>query len=150
MTSPQELVVDLNYYAPFIKYEPSFNAGSVGLDLPVQDDYQIVPGDIVLVDTEIVINFPQDVWGLLVARSSLHKRGLVLVNGAGIIDMSYQGEKDTLKVALLNITSKVVELKAGERIAQLVLVPAITINSINKQEEHWNSDNRGGFGSTGV
>jgi dUTP pyrophosphatase len=134
---------------------PSYaGAGSIGLDFYAQEDTYIGPGSTVLVDTGFSVDFPDGFYGLLIARSSLHKRGLVLANGVGLIDTSYRGPEDNIKAALRNITDAGVTLKAGERFVQLVLQPAIVPAQLNVDfydtVEEIEGENRGGFGSTGT
>ena len=130
---------------------PSYGTnGSVGLDFAVQEYVTIYAEETKLVDLHYNVLFPTGMWGLLIARSSLHKKNLVLANGAGIIDNDYRGPDDTLKVALKNVGYEPVDLKKGDRVVQLVLLPMIkpyqlTIDFIEEDK----GGNRGGFGSTG-
>lgn len=68
--------------------------------------------------------------------------------GAGVIDADYRGE---VKVVLFNHSEKDFEIKAGDRIAQLVLERIVNAEiSVITQEELDNTDRgEGGFGSTG-
>jgi len=69
------------------------------------------------------------------------------VNAPGLIDAGYRGE---LKVLLLNTDrERACELAAGERIAQLVLMPVATPAVIEVDELSQSARGDGGFGSTG-
>ena len=82
-------------------------------------------------------------------RSGLSlKRGLVLANSEGIVDVDYQEE---VFVLLTNISELHATIKKGDRIAQGEIVcnePTRFIAVHKRPEKH--SERAGGFGSTGV
>ena len=128
--------------------------GSVGLDFPLQEDIYIPPQGVLKVDLGFIVKFPPGLWGMLVPRSSMTKKGIVLANTIGVIDNDYQGPTDTLIAALRNTTDTAVYLSRGDRVVQLILMPVyrpdqITIDHYDEVEEI-EGDDRGGFGSTGL
>lgn len=81
------------------------------------------------------------------ARSGLSlKKGLVLANAEGVIDVDYQKE---IFVMLTNISVVIESIEAGERIAQAEVVRNLIAyyELVDKVEQH--SERGGGFGSTG-
>jgi dUTP pyrophosphatase len=82
-------------------------------------------------------------------RSGLSlKRGLVLANSEGIVDVDYQQQ---VFVLLTNISSIGQTIKAGERIAQAEVTCNEQVEFVvlaNAPEKH--SERNGGFGSTGI
>ncbi len=127
---------------------PAFQTeGSVALDLYARMETTIKPGESARVPLNVVIKPPKGYWALLTARSSLHKKGLIPVNGVGIIDPDYCGEEDEYKGALYNISDEVVTIERGERIMQVLFLPIIkpTIQEVTQMA----TESRGGFGSTG-
>lgn len=83
-------------------------------------------------------------------RSGLSlKRGLVLANSEGIVDVDYQEE---IFVLMTNISEMVQVIKKGDRIAQAEIASNISnvhfIPIMTRPEKH--SERNGGFGSTGV
>jgi hypothetical protein len=75
------------------------------------------------------------------------RHGLGIVNSPGIIDSGYRGE---IRICLINLdTTTAVELQAGERVAQLVIVPFISAQFIPVTELDETERGRGGYGSTG-
>lgn len=82
-------------------------------------------------------------------RSGLSlKRGLVLANSEGIVDVDYQEE---VFVLLTNISEIGQTIKRGDRIAQAEVTCNESINFVviaRRPEKH--SERNGGFGSTGV
>ena len=126
---------------------PSYQTmGSVGADLTAAEDYSFAPGQVQLVKTGVVLKPPTGTFAMLVARSSLFKRGLMLANGVGIIDPDYSGGEDEILAALMNIKDHEVEVQKGERIVQLVFLPYIKPMLVPMDEV---GESRGGFGSTG-
>jgi dUTP pyrophosphatase len=83
--------------------------------------------------------------GLLVRdRSSMAARGLACTGG--VIDAGYRGE---ILVVMTNLGNAPVELRAGEKIAQMVPVPVLT-GAVTRAEELEDSLRAGkGFGSSG-
>jgi dUTP pyrophosphatase len=76
------------------------------------------------------------------------KHGVTLVNSPGLVDPGYRGE---LRVLLLN-TDRTLEVRisAGDRIAQLLLVPVAHANPRHADALDDSTRGEGGFGSTGL
>lgn len=130
------------------------NPDDAGLDLyvPKGYDWEFTPHEKRTVNTNVQVAIPKGYVGLLVARSSLQKKGLMVANSVGVIDAGYRGD---LMVVLWNSRGQVdARLNAGERFAQLVLVPIITpsVNVVTESDNDWYDTDRGagGFGSTGT
>jgi len=137
-------------YYDFPQYQTE---GSAALDLVCTEDVTIGPNEIKTINTGIAIwigSSSADVVGLVVPRSGLGTKGLVLANTIGVIDEDYQGE---LKIAAYNRTfafPETFKLKAGDRIAQLMFIPVIkaywdVVKNFNDSTQRGSS----GFGSTG-
>lgn len=128
------------------KYE---SAAAAGFDLAAADDLTIAPGEVTLVPTGLVIEVPQGMFLGIFARSSTPlKRGLMVANGVGVVDSDYCGPADEVKVQVLNFTNQPVSLRAGDRIAQGILLPITRVEW--DEVETLKQDSRGGFGSTGA
>ncbi len=95
--------------------------GDAGLDLYACEPVRLAPGERASVPTGVAVAIPDGQAGLVLPRSGLAARhGVALVNAPGLIDSGYRGE---VRVLLLNTDPTVpVELAAGDRIAQLVLI----------------------------
>ncbi|MBU1967423.1 dUTP diphosphatase [Patescibacteria group bacterium] len=120
---------------------------AAALDLYARVDITIAPKKVGYVPLNIALELPPDHWALLAARSSLHKKGLMMANGIGVGDEDYCGDNDEYQAALLNFTNQPVVVKKGERIAQLIILPRERIE-IEEVAELGNKD-RGGLGTTG-
>ena len=124
--------------------------GSAGLDLRacVDSTLTMSPGAVELIPTGIALYIADPgLAGLLLPRSGLgHKHGIVLGNLVGLIDSDYQGQ---LFVSCWNRSDTAFAIEAGDRIAQLVIVPVVQ-TSFNIVDEFTVTDRGiGGFGSSG-
>lgn len=118
-----------------------------GADLRASESAFIGSGRFAKVSTGVRVSIPEGCVGLLAARSSLCWRGLLMANGVGIIDAGFTGE---IKVPLYNAGNTPSNVLAGERIAQLVILPCElpTFRRVDELQETERGE--GGFGSTGV
>lgn len=123
--------------------------GDAGYDLRAAEGFWLWPGERATVPTGVAIALPQGVAGLVVPRSGLAAaHGISVVNGPGLIDPNYRGE---IRVVLVNLGDARFEAAAGDRIAQLVLVPFVAPDTCVVDELPPSGDGRGenGFGSSG-
>jgi len=122
---------------------------SAGADLYALTDAEcvIAPHTTKLISTGLAIEIPEGYCGLIFARSGLaSKRGLAPANKVGVIDADYRGE---IKVALHNHTDSPATVEAGERVAQLAIVPFLKAEFEESIELSDTTRGSGGFGSTG-
>ena len=122
---------------------------AAGYDLYAATDREIslFPHITQLIGTGLAFELPDGYFGAVYARSGLaSKKGLRPANCVGVVDSDYRGE---VMIALHNDSDHIMTIDAGERIAQLVLMPYV--NMTFEQVEELNTTNRGegGFGSTG-
>lgn len=102
----------------------------------------------VKINTGIAIEIPKGYFGAVYARSGLSiKAGLRPANCVGVIDSDYRGE---IIVALHNDSSEDYIINNGDRIAQIVIAPYLTIEPNEVTELSNTERGEGGFGSTGV
>ena len=123
-------------------------AVSAGYDFFNPEMAVILPNEIKYVRTGIKAAFPEGEMLMLCNRSSNpKKKGLVLVNGIGIVDADYYNNTDNegeIAFAFMNITNEVVLLEAGEKLGQGIFVKFGLVDDDNAEGER-----AGGFGSTG-
>ena len=131
--------LDIGFEAP--------RAGDAGYDLYAISAHGVEPGQRALIDTGLHLEIPAGFVGLVKDRSSVAAAGIHTL--AGVIDSSYRGE---LKILLANLGSGRYEVRTGQKIAQLLVVPAYTeaIEIVDSLEDLSTSPRgSGGFGSTG-
>ncbi|MGD0891744.1 MAG: dUTP diphosphatase [Terracidiphilus sp.] len=121
----------------------------LGYDLFALDGAVLTPRATVRVRTGISVEARHPATGaplgLLVRdRSSIAARGLATT--AGVIDAGYRGE---ILILMTNLGETAVELKAGEKIAQMIPVPVLTgvVEEVDSLEESARAEK--GFGSSG-
>jgi len=130
------------------------NPTDAGLDLRCKLTTTLQYGVRTLVPTGVSVKIPTGHAGLLFPRSSLSKYGITMTNSVGVIDSDYRGEiMASLMFNGAPGNCNEIDLLAGERIVQLVVVPIIlpALEVGNWSDEYWNDTQRGtgGFGSTG-
>jgi len=128
---------------------PSYaHPGDAGADLRAREDVVLLPGERKLVPTGVAIALPEGFVALIHPRSGLAtKHGLTIVNAPGTVDAGYRGE---ISVTLLNTdSSQPIELRRGDRIAQMVIQRVEYAKFIPVSELSGSVRGTGGFGSTG-
>tara|TARA_B100000508_G_scaffold125568_1_gene109585 strand:- start:177 stop:620 length:444 start_codon:yes stop_codon:yes gene_type:complete len=119
--------------------------GAAGFDLSIGTDYVLQSQHRAIVDVGFAVEIPYGYRGVIRPRSSLALDGMDIM--AGEIDSDYRGP---LKVLMVNHGFSPIELKAGDRIAQLVVTPCLMAESLEVTELSETSRQDGGFGSTGA
>ncbi|TQJ32133.1 dUTP diphosphatase [Microbacterium sp. SLBN-146] len=138
--------VDVPIIAPEIPVYA--HPGDAGADLVASESIRLEPGQRALVGTGVRIALPEGHLAFVVPRSGLAaKHGITIVNAPGTVDAGYRGE---IKVALLNTdTQNAYDVVAGDRIAQLIVLPVPRARFIPVDELPDSPRGEGGFGSTG-
>lgn len=125
--APEDVTVPASESGPpFAMFKPAVSIGSA------------------TIDTGVHIEIPEGYVGLIKSKSGLNvNAGLT---GEGVIDAHYTG---SIKVKLYNHSDKAHRFMAGDKIAQLVIVPCLLPNL--EQVDYLEETDRGnkGFGSTG-
>ena len=97
-----------------------------------------------VIDTGVHVEIPEGYVGFIKSKSGLMVNNGLLTDGT--IDAHYTG---SIKVKLFNTSPKDYKINAGDKIAQLVIVPCLLpeLELVDHLEETDRGD--GGFGSTG-
>lgn len=150
-----EFVSRLNYYGASegetVKYKlpQKGSKKAAGYDFFNPEEVTIQPKEIKYVKTGIKALFPDDVVLLLFNRSSNpKKKGLILINGVGVVDADYYDNEDNegeIAFAFYNITNEPITIQKGEKLGQGMF-------TIYKDVTNYTDENieerKGGFGST--
>jgi dUTP pyrophosphatase len=110
-----------------------------GKDHPLMSPYMIPTG--------VYIELPPGTfWDVRIRSGLAAKHGLILANGAGVVDEDYRGE---VFVPIVNLSNKPYVVQPGEKIAQAILM-RYEVQEFQLVDELSDTD-RGtsGFGSTG-
>ncbi len=121
----------------------------LGYDLFALQNVALIPGSVVKVRTGIAVEARHPgtgaPLGLLVRdRSSMAARGIITTGG--VIDAGYRGE---ILILMTNLGKQLVELSAGEKIAQMIPVPVLTGTVEEAENLEASARAHQGFGSTG-
>lgn len=114
-----------------------------GLDLYSPVSLWLHPVQHEMIDTGVHVAIPEGYVGLITSKSGLMGKG---ITSRGTIDAPYRG---SIKAVLYNHGEEGYQIKAGDKITQLVIVPCLcpAIEYVDKLDETERND--GGFGSTG-
>lgn len=129
---------------------PEFKtSGSSGRDLQahIAEPICLVPMERELIPTGLFLEIPMGMEAQVRPRSGLAiKEGLTVINTPGTIDADYRGE---LKVGVINLSTNVVTIRPGDRIAQLVFAKIEPTEWEPVKEVSETTRGEGGFGHTG-
>lgn len=134
---------------------PTQRDGDVGLDVKTIQDAEILPGKTVKLRTGLALaKSPDSTLGSVFLkvedRSSMALKGIT--THGGIIDPNYRGE---FHVILHNGTDDSYSVKAGDKVAQIIVYPAAfnylgsSLECVESNDVESSNRGSGGFGSTG-
>lgn len=105
-------------------------------------------GQLILVyHTDLAFEIPEGYFGMLVSRSSVFKKSLILTNCIGTIDAGYRGE---VMGKFRNTTDVIPAVyKEGERFAQLLILPVPDVQMVESDTLAESERGENGYGSTG-
>lgn len=134
-----EIMLDTSAYMP-----SRAHGTDAGLDLRTPVAVTVPAHESVAVDTGVHVALPHGCAGLLVSKSGLNVKKDI--TGTGLIDEGYTG---SIVVKLYNNGGEDYEVKAGDKVTQLVVIPVV--REPLEQVAEFNRTERGdnGFGSTG-
>ena len=125
---------------------PSYgHPGDAGLDLHSLEDYNLRPGERKIFGLGFALEFPEGYVALVKDKGSLPKNGGLKTMG-GVFDAGYRGEYNT---QLINLGQTEYQIKTGDKIAQLLIVPVASAELEEEAELSETSRGEGRFGSTG-
>lgn len=129
---------------PGAKMPTRAHANDAGLDLYAAENVRIWPHSWEAVETGTHVAIPKGYVGLLTSKSGLMRHDGMTCRGT--IDADYTG---TIQAIMFNHSSQYIEIRKGEKVTQMVILPIITpeLELVDEMEETERGD--GGFGSTG-
>ena len=117
------------------------HANDAGADVFSPRDEMLHPGEICKMPLGVGLRIPAGFAGYIFPRSGLSAQGIVCELPP--IDSGYTGEVHAI---ISNVSKKEYEIKAGDKIGQLVIMPVL-IPEFTFEE--WKERGTGAFGSTG-
>ncbi|KAI5798903.1 dUTP pyrophosphatase [Geopyxis carbonaria] len=144
--APKFQSLQIKKLSPAAKTPTRGSAYAAGYDMYASKDTTVPARGKALVDTDIAIAVPTGTYGRIAPRSGLASKNFIDV-GAGVIDMDYRGQ---VKILLFNHADTDFEVKAGDRVAQLIIEQILTPEIEEVEELVESVRGAGGFGSTGT
>lgn len=135
-------VKKLNKEAVIPKYA---HQGDAGLDLYSIEDYTLKPKQRYLFKLGISVQIPDGYVGLFWDKSGLAAKFGIKTMG-GVIDSTYRGEYG---VILYNTSDEDFLVKKGDKVAQMLIQPVLSVEVEEVDVLSKTARNDGGFGSTG-
>ena len=122
-----------------------------GFDLPTPCDFEVTAGLHVTVDLGWATALPDGYGMLVMPRSGLGNKNVIVTNTIGLIDQDYRGNIIVNITLRADATEPMMSFDAGDRIAQAVIVPMARVKEFAIVDELPSSTRGdGGFGSSGV
>ena len=143
----------VKYHNPDLTRITAYDKGD-WIDLRSAEEVHMKAGEFRLISLGVSIKIPEmfEMW--LAPRSSTFKKyGIIQTNSIGIIDNSYCGNNDIIKMPVYAVRDTVIPF--NERIAQFRFIPRMkyTIKAFRfgikfKEVDDLGTEDRGGFGSS--
>jgi dUTP pyrophosphatase len=143
----RELEIKVLYHNEKLTRIQAINIGD-WTDLRCAEEIELKAGEFRFIDLGISVEVPKGYEMHIAPRGSTFKNfGLLQVNSVGVLDESYSGDTDIVKMPALAMRDT--KIGFDDRICQCRLVPKqpnltwVTVKTLD-------NDARGGFGSTGT
>lgn len=127
-------------------YLPEYKTcGAAGADLHARGDWNLNPGETLVIPLGICLEIPVGYEVQIRPRSGLSKQGVEVV--IGTVDSDYRGE---IGAIVHNAGKKIFAIRDGDRIAQMIYCPVVQaeFEPVDKLSE--TTRGKSGFGSTGI
>lgn len=139
--------IKIKYHSDRIDRLRYIDGKSDWIDLRSAEDVDLKAGEFRLIDLGISVQLPKGYEMITAARSSLFKNyGLIQTNAIGVIDETYCGDNDIIKMPVY--ATRDTHISVNDRLCQFRIIrhqPEIEFEEV----ESLNNESRGGFGSTG-
>lgn len=115
-----------------------------GLDIFMPTSFDLEPLETKTVGLELAVAIPEGFAGMLVPRSSIAERGLIIQTA--VIDPDYTGE---IHLIITNCSNKKVSIDRGQRVCSLIVYSVLNLrlDAVDKLDQTDRGDK--GLGSTG-
>ena len=117
------------------------HANDAGADVFCPCSITIKPGEVIKIPLGFGLKIPDGYAGYIFPRSGLSSKGIVCELPP--IDSGYRGQVHAI---ISNVGNNEYEIKAGDKIGQLVIMPVVIPEFTF---ENWEERGTGAFGSTG-
>lgn len=137
-------VLKVKKLAPNAKLPHRAHETDSGADLFALERTVLAPRAVTNVHTGVCVELPENTSGIIWGKSSVESKGIKAM--AGLVDAPYRGE---LIVCMYNLNDTEFVFDAGQKVAQLVVIPTLYPSFEESAELSQTARGGGGFGSTG-
>lgn len=137
-------VLKVKKLAPHAKLPHRAHPTDSGADLFALEKTVLPPRAVTHVHTGVCVELPENTSGVIWGKSSVESKGIKAL--AGLVDAPYRGE---LIVCMYNLNDTEFTFEAGQKVAQLVVLPTLYPAFEEADELTDTARGAGGFGSTG-
>ena len=117
----------------------------VGLDIFTPKEFWLRPLETITVGLELAVSIPEGFAGMLVPRSSITERGMIVQTA--VIDPEYTGE---IHLIITNCSNNVQHIEEGQRVCSLVVYSVLNARIEEVEEMAETERNTKGLGSSGL
>ena len=117
----------------------------VGLDIFTPKEFWLRPLETITVGLELAVSIPEGFAGMLVPRSSITERGMIVQTA--VIDPDYTGE---IHLIITNCSNNVRLIEEGQRVCSLVVYSVLNERIEEVEEMTETERNTKGLGSSGL
>ena len=117
----------------------------VGLDIFTPKEFWLRPLETITVGLELAVSIPEGFAGMLVPRSSITERGMIVQTA--VIDPDYTGE---IHLIITNCSNNVQHIEEGQRVCSLVVYSVLNARIEEVEEMPETERNTKGLGSSGL
>ena len=117
----------------------------VGLDIFTPKEFWLRPLETITVGLELAVSIPEGFAGMLVPRSSITERGMIVQTA--VIDPDYTGE---IHLIVTNCSNNVQHIEEGQRVCSLVVYSVLNARIEEVEEMPETERNTKGLGSSGL
>ena len=117
----------------------------VGLDIFTPKEFWLRPLETITIGLELAVSIPEGFAGMLVPRSSITEKGLIIQTA--VIDPDYTGE---IHLIVTNCSNSVQHIEKGQRICSLVVYSVLNARIEEVEEMTETERNTKGLGSSGL
>lgn len=140
-------IIKIKYHTDKIEKLRYIDGKSDWVDLRAAEEVSLKAGETALISLGISVKLPEGYEMIIAPRSSTYKNfGIIQTNSIGVIDESYCGNDDIIKMPVKADRDTVI--KVNDRICQFRILkhqPTLIFDEV----DDLNTRGRGGFGSTG-
>ena len=136
-------VIRVKKLDPNAKLPLRAHATDSGADLFALTRTVLPPRAVTHVHTGVCVELPEQTSGIIWGKSSVESKGIKAM--AGLVDAPYRGE---LIVCMYNLNDTEFVFEAGQKVAQLVVLPTLYPSFEQADELTGTTRGSGGFGST--